>query len=77
MRFQTLIAALCVAVVAAEPALVNRDVSALTSPFLDRRSDTVLTLDGRLISRQDCCEDPPGCGCASATCCPNFPGCAC
>lgn len=53
MRLQTLITALCVAAVAAEPALVSRNADALTSPFLDRRSDTVLTLDGRLISRQD------------------------
>ncbi|KAJ7606937.1 hypothetical protein DFH06DRAFT_1347712 [Mycena polygramma] len=31
---------------------------------------------GELVSRQDCCEDPPGCGCpdfcsgACAGCCP-------
>lgn len=53
MRLSTLAAALFVAVVAAEPALVNKRTDALTSPFLDRRSDTVLTLDGRLITRQD------------------------
>ncbi|KAF7968746.1 hypothetical protein HWV62_29577 [Athelia sp. TMB] len=53
MRLQILITALYVAAVSAEPAIVSRNTDALTSPFLDRRSDTVLTLDGRLISRQD------------------------
>ncbi|EIW87197.1 hypothetical protein CONPUDRAFT_87090 [Coniophora puteana RWD-64-598 SS2] len=77
MRFSAILTAALFTLVAAEPAIVNLRGDALTSPFLDRRADTVLTLDGRLISRQDCCEDPPGCGCASATCCPNFPGCAC
>lgn len=53
MRFSTLMVALFATVVTADPVLSNRGVSQLSTPFLDKRSDTVLTLDGRLISRQD------------------------
>ena len=53
MRFSTLMVALFATIVAADPVLSNRGVSQLSTPFLDKRSDTVLTPDGRLISRQD------------------------
>ena len=53
MRFSTLIVALFATIVTADPILSNRGVSQLSTPFLDKRSDTVLTPDGRLISRQD------------------------
>lgn len=87
MQFFNLVSALfasaaAISAVVADPVLNARNADALTSPLLDRRSDTVLTLDGRLVSRQDvriliflsvsvlndpqCCEDPPGCGCSSA-----------
>lgn len=55
MRFSTLMVALFASVVAADPVLSNRGVSQLSTPFLDKRSDTVLTPDGRLMSRQDVC----------------------
>ncbi|KIM80548.1 hypothetical protein PILCRDRAFT_822280 [Piloderma croceum F 1598] len=77
MRLYSLITLLFATTVLSEPTLSDKRTNQLTSPFLHRRSDMVITRDGRLISRQDCCEDPPGCGCASATCCPDFPGCAC
>ncbi|EIM88762.1 uncharacterized protein STEHIDRAFT_166768 [Stereum hirsutum FP-91666 SS1] len=38
---------------------------------------TTINKRGELISRQDCCEDPPGCGCPTfctgdcAGCCPS------
>lgn len=37
----------------AEPVLSSKRTGQLMSPFLHKRTDNVLTTDGRLISRQD------------------------
>jgi hypothetical protein len=53
MRLYSLITLLFATTVLAEPTLSDKRTDQLTSPFLHRRSDMVITRDGRLISRQD------------------------
>ena len=53
MRLYSLITLLFATTVLSEPTLSDKRTNQLTSPFLHRRSDMVITRDGRLISRQD------------------------
>ena len=53
MRLYLLTALLFATTALSEPTLSDKRTNQLTSPFLHRRSDMVITRDGRLISRQD------------------------
>lgn len=84
MRLYSLITLLLATATLAEPTLNNKRTDQLTSPFLHRRSDLVVTRDGRLISRQDVgifscvpfmsCSDRSSC---TMQCCEDPPGCGC